>query len=128
MNRMDPFSKRSAELVENYPLTKEELRLLAVHWMEAHIDNKAWCVLHSTSGGAELQVSGYTAERVNLIAGILGDDEMDSVFREADEWLRNKLGDAFFTAYKEGWPLGMAMLEAEWARKQEEKERETPRE
>jgi len=50
-------------------------------------------------------VSEYTAERLAVIAGVLDGKKVDAIYSEAEERVRQKLGEEFWTAFKEGIPL-----------------------
>jgi hypothetical protein len=95
----------TADIVTVYPLSEDELFVLGVHWAELQLDNSAWCVLSATSGGTERRVSEYTAERLAIIAGVLDGKKVDAIYSEAEERVRQKLGEEFWTAFKEGIPL-----------------------
>ena len=93
------------EFVTGYPLTEDELFVLGVHWAELQLDNSAWCVLASTSGSTELRVGSYTAERLDVIAGILDETKMEDIYSEAEKRIHEKLGEEMWSAYKERRPL-----------------------
>ena len=101
---LDPLSKLSQEAAQGYPLTKEELRLIAVHWAAVHRDTWVFCTLVSQTGSTDLRIGAYTADRLRLITGILGESEMALVYQEADELVREKIGDEWWTAYLQGSP------------------------
>lgn len=104
MDWLNPLSKLSHEPAPGYPLTMEELRLIAVHWAAVHRDTSVFCALASQLGSTDLRIEAYTADRLGLIAGILGEFEMALVYQEADDLVRKKIGDEWWTAYLQGSP------------------------
>jgi hypothetical protein len=106
MDWLDPLSKLSHELTQGYPLTREELRHLAVQWAAVRRDMSVFCALASQMGTTDLWIEAYTADRLGLIAGILGESEMALVYQRADELVREKIGDEWWTAYLQGSPRG----------------------
>jgi hypothetical protein len=109
----NPLSPESGEFIAGYPLTKEELRLLAIHWATLHIDNAAWCVLAATVGTTELGVADYTGTRLDLIAGILGDEAIEAAYFAAEERIRERLGDELWTAFRERKPVLRERMDAD---------------
>jgi hypothetical protein len=126
MDGPDPFSELSEETAPTYPLTKDELRYLAVHWATMQVKNDAWCVVFDTGGSLELAIARYTTGRLKHIAAILGDHEMAAVFREADEQVRQTIGDEFWADYQERRVLGMERLEADRERDSKSAKEKTP--
>jgi hypothetical protein len=123
----DPLSKQSEELVENYPLTKEELRLIVVFWAAVHEDTWAFCRLCNSTGSTDGWIGEYTATRLKRIREIIGEDEWESAYQEGEELVRQKIGNEFWTAYREGRPLIQEQIEAEYDEPELTK-RETPEE
>src|SRR5262249_41239227 len=113
------------ELVADYPLTKEELRLIAVFWAAVHEDTWAFCRLCNQTGSTDGWIGGYTATRLRRIREIIGEDEWESAYQEGEELVRQKIGDEFWTAYREGRSLIWDRIEAEHD-EQELTKRETP--
>ena len=103
---LDPLSRLSQEAAQGYPLTKEELRHLAVHWAAVHRDTWVFCTLASQTGSTDLWIGAYTADRLSLIEGLLGESEMALVYQEADELVRKKIGDEWWAVYLQGRPRG----------------------
>ncbi len=97
-----PLARYSEEPVTTYPLTKDELRALAAHWVYEHLDCSVFCCLYGTVGSTDLRMWEYTKDRVDKIAAILGQEEIDKVIDEVKERMRQRLGDEAWTAFLEG--------------------------
>src|SRR5262249_54981830 len=53
----DNFTGRCpSEIIDSYPLTTDELRVLARHHAECHLKNSVWCVLMASGGTTELWI------------------------------------------------------------------------
>jgi hypothetical protein len=100
-----PFNPDSGERVFDYPLSREEVRLLALHWAEEHVDTVAFSVLIGSWGTTDLRITRYTADRWNAAAAILGQTEMEAVGREADARVQERIGDEAWAAFKAQDPL-----------------------
>ena len=97
--------------------------MLARDHAERHLDNSAWCVLMRSGGTTESWVAKHTADRWKLAEAILGPQESDAAWAEAEARVRERLGEESWTAYKEGTPLWMNNLEEEWSKEAESKSR-----
>lgn len=97
-----PLAKYSEEPVTTYPLTKDELRAVAAHWIYTHLDTSVYCCLYGTVGSTDLRIWEYTKDRFDKIAAILGEDEMEDVIVEVKEKMRERIGEEAWTAFQEG--------------------------
>jgi hypothetical protein len=80
---VNPLCKESREPVTDYPLSKEEVRILALHWAEFRFNNSTWCTLSGTVGSTELGIMDYTKRRWLAATSVLGEEAMDAVYDEA---------------------------------------------
>ncbi len=104
---LNPLSKESAVLVTGYPLTREELRILAAHWATVYIDASAAATLLNSIGSTDLRLFEYVAARYRLMKPILGDEAMTEAVREAEARVRDRIGDELYAAFQRGEsPLG----------------------
>jgi hypothetical protein len=92
----------SEEPVKTYPLTKGELRALAGNWAYEDLDCRVFSCLYGKVGSTDLWMWDYTLGRINKIAAILGQEEIEIVLAEADEKMRQRLGYEMWTAFREG--------------------------
>jgi hypothetical protein len=121
----DSFTGRCpSEIVDNYPLTTDELRVLARHHAEEHLKNSAWCVLMSSGGTTESWVAKHTTDRWNMAEAILGREEADAVWAEAEARVRKSLGEESWAAYQNGTSLWMDRLEEESSKELEPSEQQ----
>ena len=112
---LNPLSEESAVLVPGYPLTREELRILATHWATVYIEASAEATLMNSVGSTDLRLFEYVCVRHRLMEPILGDEAMTEAVREAEGRVRGRIGDDLWAAYLKGEsPLG-DQAEAEWA-------------
>jgi hypothetical protein len=116
----------SEETAPTYPLTKDELRYLAVYWATMQVEYDMWCVGTNTRRSTERAIAHYTAGRLNRIAAILGDREMTAVFREADEQVRRGFGDESWALYQECRVLGKERLVVDWEQESTSAKGKTP--
>ena len=113
-----PLAQYSEDPVTDYPLTKDELRVLAVHWSEKYLDTSVFCCFAGQVGSTDLRVWDYIADRHKKIAAILGQEEIEKVHAEVNEAMRQRLGEEDWTAFREGRPIFQEQIEAEYARKE----------
>jgi len=100
-----PHARYSEEPVTTYPLTKDELRALAAHWAYEHLDCNVICRRYGTVGPRELRIWDYAENRLNKIAAILGQQEIEEVLAEVDMKMHRLIGDELWTAFCEGRPI-----------------------
>ena len=113
-----PLARYSEEPVTGYPLTKDELRILALHWSDKYLDTSVFCCLYGQTGTTDLRMWDYTYDRLEKIAAILGKDEIDKVHDEVVAAARQRMGEELWNAYREGRPVFLEQIEAEDAQKQ----------
>jgi hypothetical protein len=94
-----PFSKNP---VSGYPLTHGELCALAEYWWDIAFDHGIWWVLSGTVGASEMREHDHASDRLDLIAKLLGEDEVGRIRNEIEARWRRKLGEEQWTAYEEG--------------------------
>ncbi len=111
----NPLSEESAVLVTGYPLTREELRILAAHWVTVYMNAKADATLMNSVSSSDLRLFEYIVARYNLMEPILGDAAMREAVREAEGRVRDRIGDELYAAYLKGESPLWDQLEAEWA-------------
>lgn len=103
----NPLSEESAVLVTGYPLTREELRILAAHWLTVYMNARADATLINSVGSSDLRLFEYVVARHDLMEPILGDEAMTEAVREAEGRVRGRIGDELYAAYLKGEsPLG----------------------
>lgn len=104
---LNPLSTESAVLVTGYPLTREELRILAAHWATVYIEASAEATLMNSVGSTDLRLFEYVVARHRLMEPILDDEAMTEAVREAEGRVRGRIGDKLYAAYLKGEsPLG----------------------
>lgn len=104
---LNPLSRESAVFVTGYPLTREELRILAAHWATVYIEASADATLMNSVGSTDLRLFEYVAARHRLMEPILGDAAMRKAVREAEARVRGRIGDDLYAAYLQGEsPIG----------------------
>ncbi len=99
---VNPLSEESTVLVTGYPLTREELRILAAHWATVYINASADATLMNSVGSTDLRLFEYVAARHRLMEPILGDAAMREAVREAEARVRDRIGDELYAAYLKG--------------------------
>ncbi len=97
-----PHARYSEEPVTTYPLTKDELRVLAAHWAYEHLDCNVISRRYGAVGSRELQIWDYTESRLNKIAAILGPHEIEEVLADVDMKMHQFIGDRLWTAFCDG--------------------------
>lgn len=115
---LNPLSQEYAVLVADYPLTREELRVLAAHWATVHIDASAYATLMNSVGSTDLRLFEYVAARHRLMEPILGDAAMTEAVREAEGRVRDRIGDDLWAAYLSGESPSGDGLDAERAERE----------
>lgn len=88
----NPFCPDSATPVTDYPLTKEEVRLLALHWANLDFENLPFNPLCEPSKSAGVRLARYTRGRLEAATNVLGREEIATVRAEAPKPISNKLG------------------------------------
>lgn len=81
-HELNPLSPDSGEFVTNYPLTREELRLLTLHWVEEYLDSTA-SVHNGTGGTTESLVSDYATSRLVFAEAVFGSAGYKAIEQEA---------------------------------------------
>jgi hypothetical protein len=94
----------SEDLAANYPLTKEELLLLAEHWFGQHLERCVSCTLHGRTSAADERIQAYASERLDLIDGILRKDLVDAACERVEARCRRDLGEELWTLFLVGYP------------------------
>ena len=100
-----PIQFRSRNPVSGYPLTEGELSVLAEQWWDVYYDLAIWITLSGSYGGAESGDKYYALDRLDLLAGILGDDEIERIRSEVEERWKEKIDETWWAAFKEGRAL-----------------------
>jgi hypothetical protein len=100
-----PLNPDSAVRVTTYPLSREEVRILALHWAEEYVGTAVFCRLTRSCGTTDLWIYDYTADRWRAATAILGDAEMRKVGEEADARVREKIGEEAWAGYRAGEAL-----------------------
>jgi len=98
MKLLDPLSPRSAEPARGYPLTKEELRVLAVHWAAVYFETRVACCVLGQTGSTDLRILENSTLRTALIAENIGEQAMETARREAIKLVREKVGEEAWSA------------------------------
>lgn len=88
--------------VSGYPLTDGELSVLAEHWWDVALDHAIWWTLSGCIGGDEVRERNHALGRLDLLAGQLGEGEIDRLREEAEARWRARLGEEPWAAYKNG--------------------------
>jgi hypothetical protein len=104
-NKADILDLRSRSAVAGYPLTEEELLLLAEHWWTVVLDLRAWWTLSANVGGSEARDHRHALDRLELLAVTLGRGEIERRRILAEVRLRERLGEKLWAAFREGRPL-----------------------
>jgi hypothetical protein len=110
-----PFQHFSENLVSGYPLTDGELTILADRWWDVYYDLAIWITLSGSYGGAESGDKRYALGRIELLARILGEDEIKRIRDEVEAQWKEKLDEKCWTAFKEGRALFQEQDEEEGA-------------
>lgn len=98
----NPFQHFSDNPVSGYPLTDGELTILADRWWDVEYDLGIWLTLCGCYGGAESRDRRYALDRIDLLAGILGEEEIERIREEVETRWKGKLDEKYWTAFKEG--------------------------
>jgi len=115
---LNPLSQESAVPVTGYPLTREELRVLAAHWATVSIEASAVATLMNSVGSTDLRLFEYAGARHRLMEPILGAETMGEAAREAEGRVRDRIGDDLWTAYRKGESPLWDRAEAEGAERE----------
>src|SRR5262245_53476550 len=119
-----PLAKYSEEPVTDYPLTKDELRALAMFWSEEYLDTCIWCCFSAQIGSTEIGIKYYANDRLTRIEAILGEEEIKTVDAEVEEIMRERLGEKGWKDFLEGKPAKWVRVSAkELARLEQRKKR-----
>jgi hypothetical protein len=100
-----PLAKYSEKRVTNYPLTKDELCILAKSWFEQSLDASVFCCLAGQVGSTELRIWDYADDRLARIVKILGRKELDQLRKEAEKVMRERVGEHYWRAFQERRPI-----------------------
>ena len=98
----DPRSPLSYEPAEGYPLTKEEVLILAEHWFEQYLDSCVFSTLHGQIGSSDLRIRAYADERLELMEDIVGKDEVKATCDRVEARWRKQMGEELWAAFTEG--------------------------
>jgi hypothetical protein len=93
-----PLAKYSEEPVTTSPLTKDELRVLAMHWTEKYVESSVVCFPNGTIA-TDFDLWEYAVDRLNKLTAILGDVEIQKVRDEAEEVMRKRIGEEAWGKY-----------------------------
>lgn len=103
--RWDPAA---SAFVVKCRLTREELRVLALYWMELYLDSTSWCVQNPSDSATEQALSDYATDRLVLVQDILGRAAFKEIEQEAQSRIGEKLEDTGEDAagprvFEDGW-------------------------
>lgn len=98
----NPLCPESATPVTDYPLSKEEVRLLALHWAKLNYANSTFAALRKPVRGEEDRLTRYAQGRLQAAAEVLGQDELAAVLTEAQQPIVEKLGAEGLGAFGNG--------------------------
>lgn len=115
-----PLAKCSEEPVTDYPLTKDELRALAMFWSEQYLDTSVWCCFSAQVGSTELGIWHYANDRLTRIEAILGEAEIKKVDAEVEEIMRKRLGEEGWATFRKGETCEWVPVSAEDIARREE--------
>ena len=119
-----PLAQYSEEPVIDYPLTKDELRALALFWSDKYLETSVFCCHSGQVGSTDLRMWDYANDRLTRIAAILGEDEVKKVDAEVVEIMRDRMGEELWTAFQEGRSVEWVPVDKEEEiRRAERKER-----
>jgi hypothetical protein len=100
-NKTKPFQHFCNNPVSGYPLTDGELTILADRWWDVAFDLRIWLTLSGCYGGAESDHKNYALDRIDLLAGILGEQEIQRIHDEVEARWKDKLDEKYWRAFKE---------------------------
>src|SRR5690349_7419400 len=76
----------------NYPITKEELQILARHWYRGYLDREIEWFFHYCVSGSDRRFRRYASYRLDLIEEALGADVVEQAVEEVRAEQRRTLG------------------------------------
>ena len=95
----------SAELFRSYPLTHQELRVLATYWWELYLDCDTRCVLLGAALGNDGLVATYAKNRLDDAEAVLGFSAINEVAERVRCSMEAKLGPEAWTTYRSKEPV-----------------------
>jgi hypothetical protein len=129
MKPVDEVKAPEAEEVLAYPLTRDELLVLARHWAKEDLDLQLFFFFTGCTGGIECRTMAYAGHRLRRIADLLGLDAVQRAVAEVEEEARRDIGDeewrGFTGGTEEAWDRAIERTEQDHAyldRKREDKE------
>jgi hypothetical protein len=99
---VDEIHGPGSEVIPVFPITREELLVLAKHWDTIALDLKLFQYVYSQYGSDQMQRSDYAGWRVARIAALLGKEAVRAVREEVEKEMREGYGDDCWEAYFQG--------------------------
>jgi hypothetical protein len=96
---LHPFSENP---VSGYPLIDGELGLLADCWWDLVYDHSISWTLSGSVDGSEVHERKHALARIELLAQILGEEEITRIRDAVEQRWRKMLGEDQWAAYKAG--------------------------
>ena len=110
LDQADPFAIRYDEDVHGaggtavayYEPTKDELSILARHWIRELLEIDMFLFLYRTAGSREFWERRYASGHLGRIADAIGEDAVNEVVRQEEDIARRRLGDRYWHIFKHG--------------------------
>jgi hypothetical protein len=97
-----PLAQYTEEPVTDYPLTKDELRGLALFWAKKFLSTSMFCCHAGQVGVTDLRMRDYVNDRLGRIAAIIGEVEVKKAHAEVEQNMRDRPGEELWTEFLEG--------------------------
>ena len=85
-----------AEEIPDFVPTRHELLVLAKYWTQERLEQEFWCFCTQSSGSTEWRLSIYAGRRIDRIADLIAEEEVDCAENDAIAELGRKYGDSIF--------------------------------
>ena len=93
---VEKINGSGAEEIPDFVPTRHELLVLAKYWTQERLDQEFWCFCTQSSGSTEWRLWKYARLRIDRIADLIAEEEVDCAINDAIAELGGKYGDDIF--------------------------------
>ena len=96
IGHVEKVNGSGAEEIPDFVPTRHELLVLTKYWTQERLDQEFWCFCTQFSGGSEWRLLRYARLRIDRIADLIAEEEVDCAINDAIAELGGKYGDSIF--------------------------------
>jgi hypothetical protein len=114
--------------VPQFVPTKRELIQIAKYWFQRRLDNDFYFFVFGQTGSSEWRTNVYANRRINRIADILPEQELNQAIEEVEHDFKqeHKISDADWDVFKNGTQEQWTSFQDKLRREFESRDSETP--